>query len=396
MRFVKVKGFKWKMKLQTFKNNIKTRLSILFPVVNRLRYLARQVIVSVQIHRFRKTRTGPAVFYLTENFPLRPATRHEYAHGGAVKMTYLAETFPHAFPGANILYAVSSVGHRFAPQIVAGAKKRGLKIIVNQNGVAYPAWHGPGWEKTNQELKAILDQADYILYQSRFCQLGAEHFLSPPEVHHEILYNPVDTELFKPVGRSSKPREMTLILGGNQYERYRFELAIRTLSLVAKVNPGAKLIVTGNLWDSGDHAFDMARKYIVDLGVQDQVVFTGTYVQRDAPDIFARGHILLHTKINDPSPTIVLEALSSGVPVVYLDSGGTPELAGEAGIGVPVKASWEKAELPDPHLLSEAVVEVMDEYQRYSQKARQRAVELFGLEKFIQAHARIFEAVLAG
>ena len=369
---------------------------MLFPIVNRLRYFARHVNVSRQIHRLRKTRSGIAVFYLTEHFPLRPSTRYEYAHGGAVKMTYLAETFPHKFPVANILYAVSSVGHPLALQIVTGARKRGLKIIVNQNGVAYPAWLGTGWEKTNQKLKAILDQADYIVYQSRFCQLGAEHFLFPPDVHGEILYNPVDTELFKPERRSSRPRETTLILGGNQNERYRFELAARALGLVAKSIPDVKLIVTGKLWESRDNIFAMASQYIAELGIQDRILFTGTYVQKDAPSIFAKGHILLHTMINDASPTIVLEALSSGVPVVYLDSGGTPELVGEAGIGVPVKASWERAEQPDPQMLSDGVVRVMDEYQQYSQKARQRAVELFSLEKFIQAHARIFETVLAG
>jgi glycosyltransferase involved in cell wall biosynthesis len=262
--------------------------------------------------------------------------------------------------------------------------------------VAYPAWHGPGWEKDNQELKSILDQADYILYQSRFCRLGAGHFLSPPAVPGEILYNPVDTELFKPVDMTSKPRATTLILGGNQYERYRFELAARALSMAARSIPGIKLIVTGKLWDPGGEAMDLARRCLIDLSIEQRVVFTGTYVQKDAPDIFARGHILLHTKINDPCPTIVLEALSSGVPVVYLDSGGTPELVGDGGIGVPVKASWERAELPDPQLLSEAVVKVMDRYRYYSQAARQRAVELFGLEKFIKAHTRIFETLLAG
>ncbi|HWH06801.1 MAG TPA: hypothetical protein VNT23_10265, partial [Gaiellaceae bacterium] len=32
---------------------------------------------------------------------------------------------------------------------------------------------------------------------------------------------------------------------------------------------------------------------------------------------------LLHTKVNDPCPNVVLEALASGLPVVHPASGGT-------------------------------------------------------------------------
>jgi glycosyltransferase involved in cell wall biosynthesis len=61
-----------------------------------------------------------------------------------------------------------------------------------------------------------------------------------------------------------------------------------------------------------------------------------------------------------------------------------------------MSASWEKAELPDPALMSEAVESVMDNYRQFSDAARQRAVDLFSLDKFIQAHRRVFEKALAG
>ena len=48
-----------------------------------------------------------------------------------------------------------------------------------------------------------------------------------------------------------------------------------------------------------------------------------------------RAHVLLHTKVNDPCPTAVIEAMACGLPVAYPASGGTVELVGdEAGIGV--------------------------------------------------------------
>src|SRR5207248_3199179 len=79
----------------------------------------------------------------------------------------------------------------------------------------------------------------------------------------------------------------------------------------------------------------------------------GRYAQRDAPALYRRAHLLLHTKRNDPCPNVVLEALSCGLPVVHSASGGLPELVGrEAGIGVPDEGDWEHDVPPDPEALA--------------------------------------------
>jgi len=382
------------MNLQEIKNILREKFPFLYDVLLSIRKFPLRIFVWRRLMAVRKAQQGISVLYLTEEFPAPPPTRREYAHGGTVKMTFLAETFFHSFPSANLLYTVSSVGHRFSPQIVKEAKRKGLKVVVNQNGVAYPAWHGEGWEKTNQPMRKALEQADYVIYQSDFCRQSANHFLISPEAGWEILFNPVETQLFKPLPSNHNTKAFTLILGGNQYERYRFEMAIVALKEVVKQHPDARLIVTGKLWDPDPGTEEWVRTYLNQSGLFEKVEFTGPYTQQEAPEILNKGHILLHTKFNDPCPSIVIEALSCGLPVVYLDSGGTPELVGEAGVGVPVQTSWEKNELPAPKLISDAVDVVMDNHEEYSQAARQRAMDVFTLEKYVQAHYRIFEKLL--
>lgn len=359
-----------------------------------MRDWAKTLPTRTKLFALQRSDTRLAVAYLSPHFPAPPAQRTEFAHGGAVKLTYLAENIPHQFPAANLLYTVSSVAHPLQMEILAQAKRKDLKVIVNQNGVAFPAWAGADYETSNRSLRRLISFADFIVYQSQFCKDSAERYISPPDVPNEIVYNPVDIRLFSPDACPEKPEILTLLLGGNQYEKYRLELALQTLKAIHRDAPNAKLILTGNLWLPRHEAEAWTKQALRDMNLTEHVTFTGTYAQTDAPVLYSEAHLLLHTKYADPSPGLVLEALALGMPVVYLDNGGVPELVGDAGIGVHVEHDWNRINLPAPQAMADAVMQVYSRREEFSQKARQRAVDLFSLEKFVAKHKEIFEKVL--
>src|SRR5439155_22082467 len=114
------------------------------------------------------------------------------------------------------------------------------------------------------------------------------------------------------------------------------------------------------------------------LGLRGKVQLVGRYSKRDAPAFYRRAHLLVRTKVNDPCPTVVLEAMACGLPVVYPASGGTVELVGDrAGIGVPHRGCCERDEPPSPEALAEAVSHVLSDRKAYATAARRRAVERF-------------------
>lgn len=380
--------------LRNLLNSLKRTFPKFFRAVFALRDWVKILPIHLKILALKKSETELAVAYLSSYFPKPPARRNEFAHGGAVKLTYLAENFPHHFPSANLLYAVSSVAHPLQMEILQKAKRKGLQVVVNQNGVAFPAWDGANYEVSNRSLRQSISFADFIIYQSQFCKDSAERYISPPDVPDEIIYNPVDTRLFSPEVCPAKPETLTLLLGGNQYEKYRLELALQTLKALHREIPKAKLIVTGKLWLPHDEAEAWTKQALHDMNLTEHVTFTGTYAQTDAPALYSRAHLLLHTKYADPSPGLVLEAMALGMPVVHLNNGGVPELVGDAGIGVHVEHDWNKINLPDPQAMADAVMRVYARREEFSQKARQRAVNLFSLEKFVTRHKEIFEKVL--
>jgi len=317
----------------------------------------------------------------------------EIAFGGIVKFQHLLPHYPNSPDLFNILCLVSSRPPKSAHLIAKTAQKKGAKLVWNQNGIAYPASQ-PDWKARNAPMSKLFHLADYVFYQSEFCRLAAHEFLGERNGNGEILYNSVDISTFTPAPTS--PNGLNLLLGGTQYQYYRFETAIQTLIQVQKDRPDARLLVTGALCWHPDpkQAEQQAQTCITQAGVIDSVEFIGPYTQHEAPSIFQRAHILLHTKYNDPCPGLVVEALACGLPIVYSHSGGVPELVGEqAGIGIPAELNWEKDFPPDPNALSEAVLTISANREPYAQAARARAVEKFNIEYWVKRYCETFEAL---
>ena len=321
---------------------------------------------------------------------------NEPAHGGTIKFQGLQDAFPNAPRDFNVLYLGSSTVPPDSGMLLRLARRRGASVVWNQNGVAYPGWFGPGYERVNRPLARVLHEADHVFFQSDFCRLSSDRFLGRRTGPAEVLYNPVDTRRFTPAPES--PAGLVLLLGGNQYQRYRFESAVRAFAEIAKRRGDARLIVTGALtWSRGTDprvAVREAEELIAKLGLEGRVEFTGTYTQEEAPALMRKGHLLLHTKYNDPCPTVVLEAMASGLPVVYSASGGLPELVGEdAGIGIPASVDFERDHPPSPVELAAAVLEAAERLPELADAARRRALELFDVEPWVARHREVFEAL---
>ena len=128
---------------------------------------------------------------------------------------------------------------------------------------------------------------------------------------------------------------------------------------------------------------------IDELGLGDRVVFAGRYAQRDAPALYRRAHVCSIPQVNDPCPNVVLEALACGVPVVHSASGGTPELVGDGGIGVPSETSWEQDVPPDPEGLAAAVRDVLVATGRLS-AARRGPGRALRPAPWVERHRELF------
>ena len=321
---------------------------------------------------------GIHVFYGHDRVP----AAGDAVAGGSAKFQRLAQLFPNSPVSFSLLYLGSTWLPRDAGPLLRLAQRRRIPVVVNQSGVAYPGWAGAQTHRINDEFRRALTAADHVLYQSEFCKRSADEFLGEPAGTWEVLHNAVDVEQFTP---GDAPDAAVLLLAGDQTQAYRLEVALRTLALL----PEARLIVTGRLVSD-------PQPLLRELDLGDRVQLVGRYTQRDAPALYRRADMLLHTKVQDPCPTTVLEAMACGLPVVYAASGGTVELVGdEAGIGVPHRISWEQDEPPTPEAFADASRRVLAARDGYSAAARRLAVERFALEPWLERHAELFTELVS-
>ena len=84
----------------------------------------------------------------------------EPVEGGMVKFQRLQRAFPHRPRDFNLLYLGSSSLPTDEQQVIALARRRNAPVVVNQNGIAYPAWAGDDTERLNDRLRDVLRASD--------------------------------------------------------------------------------------------------------------------------------------------------------------------------------------------------------------------------------------------
>lgn len=310
--------------------------------------------------------------------------------GGKVKLLHLRERWPET-EHFNILYLVSSAPPPHAIELVRWAKARGAKFVWNQNGVGFPAWAGWRVAETNRPMGALLRLADHVVYQSDFCRESADRWLGPAHCPSSVLINPVDASAF-----SQKPAPLDtwrLLAAGTHYQPFRVLGALETLRVLLDAGHRATLTVAGEMrWPGADAEVHAA---IARLRLAELVTLRPAFTQEEAVALQQSAHVLLHLKYHDPCPTVAIEALACGVPIVASRSGGMPEIIGDdGGEMIHVPWDWSHASYPPPRRIAAAVARIMRDWPARSAAARARAERLFRKETWVEAHGSIFNGVL--
>ena len=124
-------------------------------------------------------------------------------------------------------------------------------------------------------------------------------------------------------------------------------------------------------------------------GLPDSIIKLGrTANQTELAEYYTAADVLLNPTYNDTFPTINIESLACGTPVVTYKTGGSPEILDE-NTGIVVNKG-------DMNGLLKAIESIKNNGKiSYSQSCRERAVKLFDKNDRYEDYVKLYEEILA-
>ena len=318
--------------------------------------------------------------------------------GGALEKRALAEGFAvHAIPprsvrpgGARLLRKIMrarrfDIVHAHDPHgltvaWLAGAHRRAA--LVAQRRVANPLTGG-------RIALARYRAAQRIIAVSQF--VAESVIRSGIEVQKvEVVYEGVELPKPTAMGEREQAREKLsvatgeILLGcvGYLLPEKGQESLIRTMPSILQEFPNCRLILAGD--GPCRREFESLAKK---LGVARAVIFAG-FVEQIA-DVYRVLDIFLFPSLAEPLGTSMLAAMSYGLPVIGVASGGVPEMVTHERNGLLVPA-------PDPAAFADATLRLLrsrDEAKRFGDAARATIAEKFTADRMVEATIEQYERI---
>ena len=175
-------------------------------------------------------------------------------------------------------------------------------------------------------LKAIWRRASFRTVCSHdLARLGRA---VDPATEFLVIPNGVETERFKPIDHAPNPVVKILFIG-RLIPRKGFQRVVRALPKVRELTAQPFQVEVVGTGASQVQLDSMAEE----LGVSDLIRYVGTVPYDQLEKAYQYADIFVLTSLSEGMPSVILEAMGCGLPVIASDVGGNNELVEEGANG---------------------------------------------------------------
>lgn len=202
-------------------------------------------------------------------------------------------------------------------EILKKLKSKKTKIIQRLDGIYYPGKHSPEQIKFNELVKEIyINYADFVIFQSEYSKRQCFKMLGEVSSEkYKTVINGVDASIFYPGDKSEFSDTIKFVATSHFRNLDMIEPIIKALDEI-KLNKKFELHLVGPIVNSE----------IEELIKRDYVIYHGSQDLYGVAKVLRECDIYLYSSLNPPCPNAVIEAISTGLPVVSFDSGSMSEL----------------------------------------------------------------------
>lgn len=227
--------------------------------------------------------------------------------------------------------------------------------------------------------KRLMKRADALIAVSQYTKKELTEFYNISEEKIHVIYNGVDVEKFKPPSRSKAdlrrelglvPDRRMILFVGRLYSRKGLPTLLQTAREVVKDFTDAQFVISGGGFKQNE---EKLRKLARQQRIEDNVSFVGYFPDEKLPDLYAAADVFVLPALYENFPFAILEAMSTGLPVVSTRVGGIPELVID-------KQSGLLTEPGDYEQLADVITRLLQDSsfaEELGRKARQLVEEKF-------------------
>jgi len=246
--------------------------------------------------------------------------------------------------------------------------------------------------KLQQASRQAVEQADYFTVISKNLHRFFVQTIGVSRNRLQVIYNGVDTKRFHSAVQRGKginilPKGFqgtVFITVGRLAEAKDHITLFRAATILVEKGYQFCIVVVGD-----GELMETMQQAQKDLGLQDHVFLLGT--RTDVPDLLQQADIFVLSSKREGLPMVLLEAMSTALPVIATNVGGIPEIVKHKENGLLIQSQDEKE-------MATAMERLIVDKQLAKQLgagARQTVVEQYSLDAISNQYAMLYNNILS-
>ncbi len=199
----------------------------------------------------------------------------------------------------------------------------------------------------------------------------------------KVMWNGVNEKSF-PTNKNEKLEKYVLYTGVLRARKGLFDL-IKCAIIVSKIIPDAKFVICGT-----GPLLQKLKEQVKSAGLEQKVVFLGRVDRKKLIKIYQGATIYVVSSIYEGLPTVILEAMACGLPVVATDIGGNRDLISSNvnGLLVPPRS---------PEIMAQMIMELWNDEKlrkKLGDCARKTIMKKYTWDMITDNFINVYESLL--